>query len=247
MVGVLHIDLGGGGLVTAAGVKTVEIEIAGARMVADHLGALWWADQRLLAVADLHLEKGSAYAVRTGQMLPPYDTHATLKRLTALVERFSPKTIVCLGDNFHDGAGPARLDAEARRAITGLMRGRRFVWIEGNHDAAAALALGGECAPAVEIGPIVFRHEPTKGRAKEGELCGHLHPVARVATRARHLRRRCFVSDGTRCVLPAFGAFTGGLDVFDEAFAGLFPRGFAAYLLGRERVYPFTHSRLAAE
>jgi DNA ligase-associated metallophosphoesterase len=180
-------------------------------------------------------------------MLPPYDTHATLARLTALAERFRPKTIVTLGDNFHDGEGPARLDATARASIASLMRGRRFVWIEGNHDHAAALALGGECAPELEIGPLVFRHEPADGKKAAGELCGHLHPVARVATRARMLRRRCFVGNGQRCVLPAFGAFTGGLDVFDEAFAPLFPHGFAAYLLGRDRVYPFAHSRLAAE
>lgn len=216
-------------------------------MTADTSGALWWADERLLAVADLHFEKGSAFAVRTGQMLPPYDTHATLARLADVAERLQPKTIVCLGDNFHDGEGPARLDTTAKRAITALMRKRRFVWIEGNHDAASALVLGGECGPEFSAGPLVFRHEPKRGRAAAGELSGHLHPVARVTTRVKRLRRRCFVSDGTRCVLPAFGAYTGGLDVFDDAFAGLFPRGFQAYLLGRDRVYPFAHSRLAAE
>lgn len=225
----------------------MQFDVAGASLAADPSGALWWADERLLAVADLHFEKGSAFASRTGQMLPPYDTHATLTRLAEAVERLEPKTIVCLGDNFHDGDGPSRLDATARRAITGLMRKRRFVWIEGNHDAASALVLGGECAVEFAKGALTFRHEPKRGRAALGELCGHLHPVARVATRVRSLRRRCFVADGTRCVLPAFGAFTGGLDVFDDAFAGLFPRGFQAYLLGRDRVYPFAHSRLAAE
>ena len=199
----------------------------------------------MLAVADLHLEKGSSFA-KTGQLLPPYDSRATLNRLNAAVVRFEPKTIVCLGDNFHDPAGPERLDAESRGMIAMLQRKRRLVWIEGNHDAAAAVVLGGESAPEIEIGPLVFRHEPRLGRVR-GELAGHLHPVAIAVTRARHLRRRCFVSDGSRCVLPAFGAFTGGLDVFDAAFAPLFPGIFAAYLLGRDRVYPFTHSRLAAE
>jgi hypothetical protein len=231
-------------MTSAAPVQT--IALADAQLTADPSGALWWADKRLLAVADLHFEKGSAFAKRTGQMLPPYDTHATLKRLSDVVERLSPKTIVCLGDNFHDGEGPSRLDAAARKAIQALMRARRFVWIEGNHDQGAALVLGGECAVELEIGPLTFRHDAKRGRVS-GELSGHLHPVARVDTRARRLRRRCFVSDGARCVLPAFGAYTGGLDVFDDAFAGLFPRGFAAYLLGRDRVYPFAHSRLAAE
>jgi DNA ligase-associated metallophosphoesterase len=226
-------------------VEACAFDVEGASLAADPSGALWWEEKRLLAVADLHFEKGSAFAAKTGQMLPPYDTHATLARLGEAVERLAPKTIVCLGDNFHDGAGPSRLDASAKQAIQALMRGRRFVWIEGNHDAASALQLGGECALELPIGPLVFRHEPKQGRAP-GELAGHLHPVARVATRAQRLKRRCFVSDGTRCVLPAFGAFTGGLDVFDEAFAPLFRSGFQAYLLGRDRVYPFAHSRLSA-
>ncbi|MBP6013833.1 MAG: ligase-associated DNA damage response endonuclease PdeM [Alphaproteobacteria bacterium] len=221
------------------------IEVAGVRLEADPSGALWWADERLLAVADLHLEKGSAFAVRTGQMLPPYDSRATLARLTALAERYQPKTIVCLGDNFHDTGGPLRLDDEARVTLRALMRGRRFVWIEGNHDAGSAIVLGGECTPELALGALRFRHEPLNGAAV-GELCGHLHPVARVETRVKRLKRRCFVGDGTRCVLPAFGAYTGGLDVFDVAFAPLFPRGFAAYLLGRDRVYPFAHSKLSA-
>ena len=221
------------------------IEINGATVVADRSGALWWPAESLLAVADLHLEKGSSYA-KTGQLLPPYDSRATLSRLSAAVTRFEPKTIVCLGDNFHDRQGPDRLDSESRGVVAMLMRKRRFVWIEGNHDAAAAAALGGESAPEIEIGPLVFRHEPRERRAP-GELAGHLHPVAIAATRARRLRRRCFVSDGERCVLPAFGAYTGGLDVFDAAFAPLFPRGFHAFLIGRDRVYPFTHAGLAAE
>jgi DNA ligase-associated metallophosphoesterase len=222
------------------------IEIAGARLTADHGGALWWAEKRVLAVADLHLEKGSAYARRTGQMLPPYDSRATLRRLAALAARYEPKTIVCLGDNFHDPDGPDRLDGESKRAVSALMKGRRFVWIEGNHDATAAVVLGGESAPEVEIGPLVFRHEP-RAKGARGELAGHLHPCASVATRARVLRRRCFVSDGLRCILPAFGAFAGGLDVFDPVFVPLFREGFQAFLLGRDRVYPFAHSRLAAE
>ena len=221
------------------------IDVAGVGLEADPAGALWWAERRVLAVADLHLEKGSAFAARTGQMLPPYDSRATLSRLTALAEKYAPATIVCLGDNFHDREGPDRLDAESKKAVIALMRGRRFVWIEGNHDAAAALVLGGESAPEIEIGPLVFRHEP-QTRGARGELAGHLHPVASVSTRAQRVRRRCFVSDGLRCVLPAFGAFAGGLDVFDSAFARLFPQKFNAYLLGRERVYPFDHSRLAA-
>lgn len=219
--------------------------VNGATLVADRSGALWWPEERLLVVADLHLEKGSSFA-RTGQLLPPYDSRATLSRLNLAVTKYDPKTIVCLGDNFHDPQGPERLDAESRGMISLLQRKRRLVWIEGNHDAAAAVVLGGESAPEIEIGPLVFRHEPRVAPAA-GELAGHLHPVAIAVTRARNLRRRCFVSDGERCVLPAFGAYTGGLDVFDRAFAPLFPQSFQAFLIGRDRVYPFAHSNLAAE
>lgn len=221
------------------------IEINGAMLVADRSGALWWPERQLLAVADLHLEKGSSYA-KTGQLLPPYDSRATLSRLSAVAERFEPKTIVCLGDNFHDPQGPDRLDAESKAMVAALQRERRFVWIEGNHDAAAAAVLSGESAPEIEVGPLLFRHEPRDGRAP-GEVAGHLHPVAIAVTRARRLRRRCFVSDGERCVLPAFGAYTGGLDVFDPAFAPLFPHSFQAFLIGRDRVYPFAQWGLAAE
>jgi uncharacterized protein len=220
------------------------IDVAGVELVADPSGVLWWPGARVLAVADLHLEKGSAFAARTGQMLPPYDSRATLSRLAVVVERYSPKTIVCLGDNFHDRAGPSRLDGASKKILIALMRGRRFVWIEGNHDLGSALALGGESAPEIEIGALTFRHEARAG-AVEGELSGHWHPVASIETRARMVRRRCFVSDGARCVLPAFGAYTGGLDIFDPAFASLFAGGFTAYLLGRERVYPFNYPREA--
>lgn len=223
-----------------------EFEIAGARVVAERSGALWWPEQSLLAVADLHFEKGSAYAVRTGQMLPPYDTLATLKIFSAAVERLQPRRIVCLGDNFHDADGPSRLEPQARSAIQALMRGRRFVWIEGNHDAAAALELGGESTPELEMGGLVFRHEPQPGFDASGEICGHLHPVTTVVTRAKRIRRRCFVSDGSRCVMPALGTFTGGLDVFDAAIAKLFRAGFVTYALGRDRVYPFSHGLRAS-
>jgi hypothetical protein len=220
------------------GLSVFPFKLAGADLIADHQGALWWPEQQLLAFADLHLEKGSAYASRTTQMLPPYDTHATLKLMGEIAARYEPRRIVCLGDNFHDEEGPSRLDAAARASLQSLMKGRRFIWIEGNHDAAAAMALGGECAPSLMIGPLAFRHEadPASG---EGEVSGHFHPVVTIATRLKRVRRKCFVSNGMRCVMPALGAFTGGLDVLDDAFAPLFTGAFSTFALGRDRVYHF--------
>jgi hypothetical protein len=207
-------------------------------------GALWWPGQRLLAVADLHFEKGSAYGLR-GQFLPPYDTRATLRRLCDLARTHKPETIVDLGDSFHDREGPARLcheDAAQLRALTGA---HDFVWITGNHDADAAAACGGEAVEDYRRGGLVFRHEPDE-RDATGEVCGHLHPKASVVVKGRRIARACFLSDGRRMVMPAFGAYTGGLDAFDPAFFPVFPSGFSAYLLGKGRVYPFGMESLRA-
>ena len=109
------------------------IGVAGVVLEAFADGALWWADRRMLVVADLHLEKGSSYA-RRGQLLPPYDTAETLARLARLVTRLDPAVVVALGDSFHDGEGAARLSARDGDALRALQRGRDFVWIAGNHD-----------------------------------------------------------------------------------------------------------------
>lgn len=209
--------------------------LCGEEVFADFAGALWWPRERLLAFADLHLEKGSYFASKTGQMLPPYDTRATLLEMSRVIDRYAPSRIVCLGDSFHDKDGPARMDGDDRRQLMSFMKGRRFVWIEGNHDASAALVLGGESAPVLSLGPLSFRHEVTGQNT--GEVAGHLHPVVQITTRAMRVRRKCFVSDGESCVLPALGAFTGGLDVSDEEFARLFRRGFQVYALGKSKVH----------
>lgn len=223
--------------------RAPEIALAGTALVADLSGALWWPEERLLAVADLHLEKGSAYA-RNGALLPPYDTAATLKRLAALVGRVDPATVVCVGDSFHDVGGPERLDAGDAAALAGLMVGRDWVWVAGNHDPEIPAALGGRVVDELEAGPLAFRHE-ARLMTRPGEVSGHFHPKAAVTHRGRRLKARCFVSDGRRLVLPAFGAYTGGLSVRDPAIARLFPDGFTAWLLGKTKVYAFPGERLA--
>jgi len=215
------------------------IAVAGAGLVADCAGALYWPDERTLIVADLHLEKGSAFATR-GMLLPPYDTAETLERLGAVIARFDPRMIVALGDNFHDGGGATRLLPQDRATLAGLQRSRDWVWIAGNHDPDPAEGIGGVFAAVVAIGPLAFRHEPTAGRC-DGEIAGHLHPSARVSLRGRAIVRRCFATDGRRVVMPAFGAYAGGLDIRDRAFSGLFARdSFAAHLLGARRTYAFS-------
>lgn len=211
------------------------IVLAGVRLVLDPAGALYWPDERMLVVADLHLEKGSAFAAR-GVPLPPYDTRATLAVLAQMVERWRPRTLVALGDSFHDRGGAGRLGAQEREAIGALGRGRELVWIAGNHDPEPLAGVGGTHAHELKVGPLTLRHEPAAGDGA-GEIAGHFHPVARLVVRGRGLRRRCFVTDGARLVMPALGAYAGGLNVRDAALAGLFADAYAAHLVGGARIY----------
>ena len=202
-------------------------------------GALWVLNHRTLIAADLHLEKGSAFAAR-GQMLPPYDSRATLDRLEAEIDSLQPRMVVLLGDSFHDATSVGRMAAEDRARLDRLAAGRDWIWLEGNHDIAALAGsmddLVGEVVETMDLGSLRLIHEPQAG-ASPGEVAGHLHPAARVAAYGRGVRRPCFVTDGRRAVLPAFGAFTGGLDVRDPAIAGLFGEPPMAAALGRERVH----------
>ncbi|MGB6795758.1 MAG: ligase-associated DNA damage response endonuclease PdeM, partial [Xanthobacteraceae bacterium] len=192
-----------------------EIVLAGVTLIADPAGALYWPEEKLLVAADLHLEKGSAYAAR-GVLLPPYDTAATLARLARLIERYAPRLVVALGDSFHDGRGPARMVDNSRGALTALQRGRDWVWLAGNHDPDPADNIGGRFADVLALGGLTLRHEPSVD-ASDGEIAGHLHPLACIVQRGRALRRRCFASDGHRLVMPAFGAYAGGLNVRHRA------------------------------
>jgi uncharacterized protein len=219
-----------------------EITVAGTTLVADPTGALYWPDEKLLAVADLHLEKGSAFATR-GVLLPPYDTTATLGRLAKLIDYYSPTLVVAVGDSFHDGGGPARMPDISRTALAALQRGRDWLWLAGNHDPDPPQGVGGRVAAELAIGGLTFRHEPSPDGA-DGEIAGHLHPSARVAQRGRGVARRCFAADARRVVMPAFGAYAGGLNIRDRTFVALFGAlSFTAHLLGAGRLYAIPAAR----
>ncbi|MDA1097911.1 MAG: ligase-associated DNA damage response endonuclease PdeM [Proteobacteria bacterium] len=215
--------------------------VNGTTLVPHQSGALFWPEQSLLMVADLHLEKGSSRAAR-GHFLPPYDTAATLRRLAAVVMALDPATVACLGDSFHDPHAEARLSAGDRLSIQRLTQSREWLWIGGNHDPQPPTRLGGNGVVELKLGPLTLRHRAAGGEA--GEIAGHLHPKASVRLRGRRLTRRCFISDNLRAVLPAFGAYAGGLDVGDPAFGPLFPGAFKVYLLGQEGVHVFPSRRL---
>jgi uncharacterized protein len=218
------------------------VQVADTTLLADPDGALYWAEERLLLVADLHLEKGSAFAKR-GVLLPPYDTASTLSRLARLVEHYAPRVVIALGDSFHDDHGPLRMSDLDRIKLKGLQRSRDWVWVAGNHDPDLPRDVGGRFADTLAIGALTFRHEPSE-QVQDGEIAGHLHPVARVAQRGRAVSRRCFATDGRRLVMPAFGAYAGGLNVRDQAILGLFGTlAFTAHMLGAQRLYAITAER----
>jgi DNA ligase-associated metallophosphoesterase len=215
-------------------------------------GALWLAELGVLAVGDLHLEKGSAFAAR-GQLLPPFDTADTLARLEAEIEALSPRVLVLLGDSFHDRRALGRLSSADAGRIAGLGRGRSLIWIVGNHDEeglAAAFRNGGgplpgELAAELSVGGLTLRHEP--GEAGAGEVCGHLHPCAKLVRAGRSVRRRAFITDARRLILPAFGAYAGGLNVRDAAFEGLFAATPLVGALGDRRVYALPFGALSGD
>lgn len=219
------------------------VAVAGVEAVCDPRGALFFPTLKLLAVSDLHLEKGSSFA-RRGQMLPPYDTGSTLDLLAAVIADHGPATVISLGDSFHDDGGAGRMPQPYRERLLAMMAGREWVWVAGNHDPQAPAGLPGAVEQEVAAGGLRFRHEPSAGPAP-GEIAGHLHPGAIVVQRGRAVRRRCFATDGERLIMPAFGAYTGMLNVLDRAFGGLFrTERLVAHMLGSRRVYAVARRRL---
>jgi uncharacterized protein len=218
--------------------------VNGQRLVLDPSGAIYIPDHGLLCVSDLHLEKGAAYA-RRGQLLPPWDTFATLKILASVIARHDPRIVVSLGDNFHDRRGSAEMPELARAMLGEMASGREWIWISGNHDPDGVVNLPGISADALTYGGLHFRHEPEKV-PHPGEIAGHLHPAAVLVRRERGVRRPCFAADGARLIMPSFGVTTGGLDIRHKAFAGLFDRtSLVAHMLGQGRVHSISYGRLA--
>nr|WP_321483962.1 ligase-associated DNA damage response endonuclease PdeM [uncultured Cohaesibacter sp.] len=216
-------------------------------------GALYWPRHQALLVADLHLEKGSAFA-RGGQFLPPYDSHQTLSLLAADIAHFQPARVLCLGDSFHDIGGAARMAPDVAQLLNALIGKQEWVWLTGNHDPVIPADLGGERAQTRNLAgaecPVILCHEPGESKkalsavspAAESatllehclEICGHMHPVARIPARGRTMRRKCFLLAKERIIMPAYGSFTGGLELRDEAFAPYVPEDARLLVIGRQ-------------
>lgn len=200
-------------------------------------GALWWPAQSTLFVADLHFEKASHFAAK-GWLLPPHATAETLNNLIGAAETTGARRLVCLGDSFHDAGGPDRLSDETRRALMTMTRSLDWWWITGNHDDDAAGVLGGQVIAEARIGPLVLRHEADPADSTP-ELSGHFHPKLVIRHRGRHIARRCFAHAPTKLILPAYGAFTGGLDLADPALQAAMAGPATALVVEGDRLLRF--------
>lgn len=216
---------------------SVSFSFAGESLQPLACGALWWPGESTLFVADLHFEKASHFAAR-GWLLPPHATAETLANLIGAVETTGAQRLVCLGDSFHDEAGPDRLSDETRRALTTMTRSLDWWWITGNHDEDAAATLGGRVMVEGRIGPLVLRHEADPAD-NTPELSGHFHPKLVIRHRGRHIARRCFAHGPTKLILPAYGAFTGGLDIADPALQAALAGPATALVVEGERLLRF--------
>ncbi|MBL3702448.1 ligase-associated DNA damage response endonuclease PdeM [Sulfitobacter sp. BDSS02] len=205
------------------------LSLAGAKLVALGSGALWWPAERLLCVSDLHLGKSERIARRGGTILPPYETRDTLLRLADDLDRMNPATVICLGDSFDDLDAARALAAEDQAALTRMQAGRRWIWIEGNHD-SGPVDLGGTHLAELALGPLTFRHIAQTGA--RGEISGHYHPKASLTTRARRITRAAFLSDRDRIIMPAYGTYTGGLRSHDATLTALMRHDALAILTG---------------
>lgn len=220
-----------------------QLRLAGHAFTPIAAGALYWEAEGTLIVADLHLEKGAAFAAR-GMLLPPYDTRTTLYRLASLVLNLAPRRVIALGDSFHRSRLAETLSPSDRDDLAALQSGRDWYWLLGNHDPELPASIGGTVCAALSIGGITLRHEPSAAPSTP-EIAGHLHPVARIARSGMGIRRKCFATDGRRLVMPAFGAYAGGLNVLDRAFSPLFDwHRLEAWMTGRSDVYPFGAAQL---
>ena len=210
--------------------NSATITLSGEILTALPSGALFWADEDMLVVSDLHLGKSERMARRGGPLLPPYETTETLTRLASDIAATAARAVLCLGDSFDDGAAAAALDETHRDTLRRLQAGRRWLWVEGNHD-PGPLDIGGTHLAEHRARALTFRHVAAP-EAAPGEVSGHYHPKARVA----QTRRPCFLTDGRRLILPAYGCYTGGLDWTTPVLRGLFGATATAYLTGRRIV-----------
>ena len=218
--------------------------LGGLALLPDLSGALYVPDYETLIIADLHLEQGSSLA-RRGLYVPPFDTAVTLQHLETVVANIRPRHLIFLGDSFHDGAAELRLAQAHLESLCRITANHETTWLSGNHDPHPPQSLGGVGAESLSLGPLTLRHEPIRNLDVEFEIAGHLHPGCGISQRGRHMRGKCFVSDAQRLIMPAFGAYTGGLAVSSKAFHGMFDDKASAWMLGRTAIHKFALAKVS--
>lgn len=218
--------------------------LGGVELVPDLSGALYVPEYETLIISDLHLEQGTSLA-RRGIHVPPYDTAITLKLLERVVQYANPKRLIFLGDSFHDGEGETRLDEAHLEILRRLTSAYDTTWISGNHDPEPPQGIGGQGAEILNLGTLTLSHEPFEKLKGVFEIAGHLHPGCGLNQRGRRIYGKCFVGDDTRLIMPAFGAYTGGLAITSKAFAGLFDETTThAWMIGQTAIHRFPLARL---
>lgn len=221
------------------------IAIGPLRAVPDMSGALFVPEENLLLVADLHLEQGASLA-RRGLHVPPYDTQATLAQLEQVLTQTGARRMILLGDSFHDAKAHVEIDAPDRSRLQAITSRVDTIWITGNHDPSAPQGLGGTTVDELWLGNVRLCHIPTSSGLGHHEIAGHLHPGASVIQRGHRIHAKCFVSDGRRIIMPAFGTYTGALSVTARAFSGLLDEpATRVWMIGRAAIHTFPYSRLA--
>jgi hypothetical protein len=191
-------------------------------------GALYLPDHKVLCVSDLHLGKSERVARRSGVMLPPYEVQETLQKLESDIAVTGPDCVICLGDSFDDLDAAASLDEDMQLWLARLQAGKRWIWIEGNHD-PGPVDLGGTHLNETRIGTLTFRHIAT---ADSGEISGHYHPKHRITGRSRP----AFLFDEERLIMPAYGAYTGGLSSQSGDLRRLFSKPVMAIMTGHKAI-----------
>jgi uncharacterized protein len=211
--------------------RTHAFGLCGAALVALPSGALWMPAEATICVSDLHLGKSERVARRSGIMLPPYETRATLERLEADIATTGAQTIICLGDSFDDLEAAQSLNEEARLLLARMQAARCWIWIAGNHD-PGPVDLGGSHLAEYHGALLAFRHIAVPGA--RAEVSGHYHP--KFALPGGGAARACFLFDSDRVILPAYGAYTGGLSAMAAPLRSLMAARAFAVLTGHSAI-----------
>lgn len=216
------------------------IKFFGHEFVLHPCGLLIWPQENLAVVSDLHLEKASYFAQR-GQFLPPHESYETLRDLSHNLEFCGVKKVILLGDSFHDSSGYDRLDDQSYAALENLNKDFELIWITGNHD-RDFVPKGARITSDLRIQNIIFRHETVEDA--QGEISGHFHPKARLTLRGQTINKPCFIEDGIRMIMPAYGTLTGGLDITKPPINRIFQKNFIAHILGKNQIYSIPSTKL---